>query len=141
MSHVTQYSLDELCALVDLPRRTVRYYMQMGLVDRPEGETRAARYFQKHLDQLLTIKKWAQAGMSLERIREHLAGEQLPLLPAPRLRPGAVSVKSHLLVDEGIELVLDPQRAGLTPEQVSALLRAVMTALQVIQENKGEGKT
>ena len=29
------YSIDELAALAELPRRTVRYYIQQGLVDRP----------------------------------------------------------------------------------------------------------
>ena len=69
------YTLNELCSLVDMSIRTVRYYVQQGLVDRPEGETRAARYGQKHLDQLLLIKKWTAAGLSLDRIRELLAGE------------------------------------------------------------------
>ena len=41
------YTLNELCSLVDMSIRTVRYYVQQGLVDRPEGETRAARYGQK----------------------------------------------------------------------------------------------
>ena len=44
------FSLDELCTLTDLPKRTVRYYMQMGLVDRPIGETSAAHYLAGHLD-------------------------------------------------------------------------------------------
>ena len=43
-------TLDELAALVDLPKRTVRYYIQLGLVDRPEGETRAARYGPRHAE-------------------------------------------------------------------------------------------
>ena len=74
------FTLDELCTLVDLPKRTVRYYIQLGLVDRPEGETRAARYFPRHVEQLLQIRKWTEAGVSLERIRELLAGE-LPRVP------------------------------------------------------------
>ena len=36
---VTTYLISELCSLVDLPVRTVRYYVQQGLVDRPEGES------------------------------------------------------------------------------------------------------
>ena len=64
------YALTDLCVLADLPQRTVRYYVQIGVVDRPEGETRAARYGSKHLEQLLLIKKWAAAGVSLDRIRE-----------------------------------------------------------------------
>ena len=70
------YPLSDLCVLADLSPRTVRYYVQIGLVDRPEGETRAARYGATHLEQLLLIKKWTAAGLSLERIRELLQGEQ-----------------------------------------------------------------
>ena len=42
------YSIDELAALAELPRRTVRYYIQQGLVDRPIGEKRAAYYTASH---------------------------------------------------------------------------------------------
>ena len=43
------YPLSDLFVLADLSPRTVRYYDQIGLVDRPEGETRAARYGATHL--------------------------------------------------------------------------------------------
>ena len=117
--------LSELCVLADLPARTVRYYVQIGLVDRPEGETRAARYGSAQLEQLLLIKKWTAAGVSLERIRELLHGEQAPIPPRPRAI-GSVEVCSHLTVADGIELVIEPGRAGLSPEQVRALIKGVM---------------
>ena len=41
-------------------------------MDRPEGETRAARYGQRHLEQLLRIRQLSDAGVSLDRIREVL---------------------------------------------------------------------
>ena len=75
------YALSDLCVLADLPTRTVRYYVQIGLVDRPEGETRAARYGAKHLEHLLLIKKWTTAGVSLDRIRALLQGEVAPVPP------------------------------------------------------------
>ncbi len=34
------FTLDELVALVGLPKRTVRYYIQIELMDRPEGAVR-----------------------------------------------------------------------------------------------------
>ncbi len=37
------FSLDELAAVADVPRRTVRYYIELGLLEGAEGETRAAR--------------------------------------------------------------------------------------------------
>lgn len=130
------YPLNDLCVLADLPIRTVRYYIQIGLVDRPEGETRAARYGPRHLEQLLQIRKWTEAGVSLERIRELLQGEVAVVPPRPRA-PGSIEVCSHLTIADGIELVIEPGRAGLTPKQVRALVRGVMEAYG---QATGQGK-
>ena len=126
------YPLADLCVLADLPTRTVRYYVQIGLVDRPEGETRAARYGSRHLDQLLLIKKWTAAGVSLERIRELLSGEA-PLVPPRQRKPGSVEVRSHLFIAEGVELEISPDLAGLSPEQVRTFVRCVMQAFENVQ--------
>lgn len=122
----TTYLISELCALVDLPVRTVRYYVQQGLVDRPEGETRAARYGVKQLEQLQLIKKWTAAGLSLERIRDLLNGEETDV-PARGRRRGTLEVVSRLTIADGVELVIEPSRAGLTPEQVREFSRQVMS--------------
>ena len=131
------YSIDELAALAELPRRTVRYYIQQGLVDRPIGEKRAAYYTALHLEQLLTIRKWQHAGLSLDRIREILAGPDATLMPPARPRgAGTVEVWSHLVVADGVELTLEPGRAGLTPEQVRAFFRAVTQAYARIHDSE-----
>jgi DNA-binding transcriptional MerR regulator len=128
------YPLTELCVLADLSPRTVRYYVQIGLVNRPEGGTRAARYGAPHLEQLLLIKKWTAAGVSLERIRELLKGEDAPIPPRSRAI-GSIEVRSHMLIAEGVEFVIEPGRAGLSPEQVRNLVKGVMAVYeQVISE-------
>lgn len=126
------YPLSELCALVDMAARTVRYYIQQGLVDRPVGETRAAKYSQRHVEQLLLIKKWTSAGLSLERVRELLAGGEAQV-PVRGRRPGSIEVVSHLCVADGVELLIEPGRAGLTPEQVRQLAQGVMALFEQIQ--------
>lgn len=130
------YPLAELCVLADLSPRTVRYYIQIGLVGRPEGETRAARYGTTHLEQLLLIKKWSAAGVSLERIRELLQGEQPPIPPRSRAL-GQVEVRSHLTVADGIEVEIEPSRTGLSPEQVRRFVKGVMAAYAQVT---GEGQ-
>ena len=125
------YPLTELCALADLPLRTARYYIQIGLVDRPEGETRAARYGARHLEQLLLVKKWTAAGVSLERIRELLQGGSSSVPPRPRV-PGSVEVHTHLTVTDGIEVVIEPGRAGLAPEQVRRFVHGVMDVFRQV---------
>jgi len=127
------YSLDELCALVGLPKRTVRYYVQIGLVSRPVGEKRGAYYTEHHLEQLLTIRKWSQAGLALERIGELLAGQDMALPPLLARAAGTVEVHSHLVVADGLEVVLEPSRAGLSPVQVRAFFRGVTELYQRIQ--------
>lgn len=126
------FSLDELCTLTDLPKRTVRYYMQMGLVDRSIGETRAAHYLSKHLDQLLKVKQLTDAGISLERIADIQNGEELPVPPRPR-KPGDIQVKSHIHVAPGIELQISPEEADMSPEQIRVLVKAVMKTIQEIK--------
>ena len=126
------FTLDDLCTLTDLPKRTVRYYMQMGLVDRPIGETRAAHYLAQHLDQLLKVKQLSDAGISLERIAEIQKGEELPVPAKPR-KPGDIQVKSHIHVAAGIELQINPEEADMSPEQIRALVKAVMKTIQEIK--------
>ncbi len=131
------FSIDELCALAELPKRTVRYYMQIGLVDRPEGETRAARYARRHLEQLLMIRKWQRAGLSLERIRELIAAPDQEK-PPPRPRgPGTLEVWSHLVLADGVELHIEPGRAGLTPEQTRRLLTETIALVQRVKGEEG----
>jgi DNA-binding transcriptional MerR regulator len=126
------FSIDELCTLVDLPKRTIRYYIQIGLVDRPDGETRAARYGQCHLEQLLGIRRWTQAGLSLERIRELLSAPAEP--PPLRDRTGTIEVWSHFIVAEGVEVRLNPEQARLSPDQARQFFAAVMAAFEHIKQ-------
>jgi DNA-binding transcriptional MerR regulator len=137
MNHAAPvYSLDDLAARAELPARTVRYYIQLGLVDRPAGSGKGAYYTPAHLDQLLQVRKWQLAGLSLQRIGELLRQPaEGPLPPTPR-RPGTVEVWSHLVVADGVELTVEPGRAGLSPEQVRALFRVVTQAYRQLQENE-----
>ncbi len=132
-----RHSIDELSTLVELPLRTVRYYIQLGLVDRPFGEKKAAYYTALHVDQLLTIRKWQSAGLSLDRIREILAAPETGLLPPPRPRGvGTVEVWSHLVIADGLEITLEPGRAGLSSDQVRALFRGVTALYEEINKGK-----
>ena len=133
-----RHSIDELAALVGLTRRTVRYYIQLGLVDRPIGEPRSAYYTAKHLEQLLTVVKYSKAGLALDRIADLLSAPQsLPPVAPPRV--GTVEVRSHLTIADGVELVVEAGRAGLSPDQVRNLIREVLAAYgRVVEETNNE---
>ncbi len=124
-----KYTFNDLCSLVELPVRTVRFYIQKGLVSPPEGSRKGAYYTKKHLDELLAIRKWQRAGLSLERIRELLfeGGVEPGELPPQRgRRPGDVEVWSKLYIKDGLEIHLEPKMALMSPQQVREFCRRVM---------------
>lgn len=129
------FSLDELATAAGIPRRTVRYYIEIGLIDKAEGETRAAKYSVHHLEQLIAVRRWTEQGISLSRIKDLLArGDKPP--PAPERQPGAIAVRTHVVVAEGIELVIDPSRAGLDPQQLRNFIRLIAQAYEAAGKDK-----
>jgi DNA-binding transcriptional MerR regulator len=117
----------ELAALSATPRRTIRYYIQLGLVDRPIGKTRAAYYDWRHLRQLLEIRRLTEEGFSLERIGERLrANTSASESPVRTSTPGTIQVLSHVHLAPGLELVIDPAAAQLSSEKLRALIREIV---------------
>ena len=138
MNDQQTFTLDDIAALAELPRRTVRYYIQTGLIDRPQGVGKGAFYTQHHIEQLVLVRKWQLAGLSLDKIGDVLKQQASgPLPPTPR-RSGTVEVWSHLVVAEGVEVNLEPGRAGLSPEQVRAFFRGVTRLYQQVQESEDQ---
>jgi DNA-binding transcriptional MerR regulator len=126
-STAERFSIDELSALAGVTPRTVRFYIAQGLLDRPAGEKRGAHYLRRHLEQLLLVRRWTDAGLSLDRVRELIAGapEDPPRKAAP---PGSVEVWSRVTLADGLEVHIEPGRSGLSSEQLRALVRG-MTVL------------
>jgi len=132
------FTLDEIATLTELPRRTVRYYIQIGLLNRPVGYGKGAHYTSEHVEQLILIRKWQLAGLSLERIAEVLKGENSGTLPPAPRRTGTVEVWSHMVVTDGVEVILEPGRATLSPEQVRVFFRAVALEFERIRNGDEE---
>jgi DNA-binding transcriptional MerR regulator len=123
------FSIDDLCTLTGLTRRGIRFYVQKELLMPPIGLGRGAKYTRAHLEELLLILKWKNAGVSLEGIREILSEQRgdKPLPPNPRPKPGDVSVCSRIVITDGIELLIDPEHAGLSPEELRSLIKEILS--------------
>ena len=130
----TTFNLDQLSALTDLPLRTIRYYIQLGLVDRHEGDRKHARYTQKHLDQVLQVRAMADQGMPLERVKQLMNGITTPP-PLPKAA-GDISVISKVFIAPGVELHVEPQIAGLSPEKLRLFVRSVLTTWEEINASE-----
>lgn len=131
------FGIEDLCSLSGVSRRTVRFHTQKGLLDPPQGAKRGAHYTRAHLEQLLLIRKWADAGVSLERIGRLLRGDSPPLPFQPA--PGAVEVWSRVTLRPGLEVHLEPGRLGLDAEQVRGLIRRFTKVAEGLADGMVEG--
>jgi len=134
MEKQKHYTIRELSALSGISERTIRYYIQEGIVDRPEGQFRGAYYTDRHLRQLTTVKKYKDAGVSLERIAQILREEENPAGIDYRVRPGQVEVVSLVHLAEGVLLQIDPERSGLSQRQIRRLGEEILRALENIRK-------
>ena len=74
MPEETRFAIGDLADLGGVSRRTVRYYVQEGLLPAPLGVGRGNHYGREHLDQLLRVKALQESGLTLDEIRQSLAG-------------------------------------------------------------------
>ena len=74
MPNGTRYAIGDLADLGGVSRRTVRYYVQEGLLPTPLGIGRGNHYGPEHLEQLLRVKALQEAGHTLDDIRRTLDG-------------------------------------------------------------------
>ena len=99
------YNIDELADLGGVSRRTVRYYVQEGLLPAPQGVGRGRHYGRPHLDRLLEVKAWQEAGLSLDEIRARRTPPPASGSVAPRpIQPLSRSTWRRLALAPGVEL-------------------------------------
>lgn len=66
-----KFTIDELSSLTGYSRRTIRYYIQIGLLEPPAGRGRGGFYNDSHLNKLKQIKVLNERGMSLSAIIDY----------------------------------------------------------------------
>ncbi len=145
------FNIDTLAQKAGLTRRTVRYYVQRGLLEPPQGGGRGSYYTEDHLRRLERIRAWSEQGVPLMHIKAmldrgaeppetaaELAAEEPAAAPASQppsaAAPAAVPYERWLLAD-GVELHVRPgalPRRALSPER----LRRVREALRELLLNQ-----
>ena len=101
-----RYAIGDLAELGGVSRRTVRYYVQEGLIPAPLGVGRGNHYGREHLDQLLEVKSLQESGRRLDEIRRGLHGRPRQLqAPEPAAAPVPDrALYRRLLLAPGVEL-------------------------------------
>lgn len=67
-----EFTLEDLEKLSGLPMRTLRFYIQEGLLPGPDTRGKFARYSQEHLDYLLLIQRLKDIHLPLHQIKQLL---------------------------------------------------------------------
>ena len=107
-----------------MSRRTVRYYVQIGLLPPPEGAGRGHYYLLTHVDLLARIRDLRAEGRSLERIRGVLA-EGPGSVATPEAEP-----LTRVRLADGLELLVSHRDGSPTPRQLRALACAAAAVLE-----------
>ena len=132
-----QFNINQLSELTGFSVRSIRYYVQQGVLDKPEGIKRNAFYQRHHLEQLMLIKKGQDAGYSLDRINQMIRHPET-FKPTPEQQAGTLSVKTHILLAQGVELVISPDQAGFSAEQLRELAQQCIESIQKLKEKSDD---
>ncbi|MBT4448687.1 MAG: MerR family transcriptional regulator [Gammaproteobacteria bacterium] len=132
-----QFNINQLSELTGFSVRSIRYYVQQGVLDKPEGIKRNAFYQRHHLEQLMLIKKGQDAGYSLDRINQMIRHPET-FKPTPEQQAGTLSVKTHILLAQGVELVISPDQAGFSAEQLRELAKQCIESIQKLKEKSND---
>ena len=82
----TRYGIEDLARHGGVTRRTVRYYVQQGLLPAPLGKGRGDHYGPDHLERLRAVKALQERGLALDEVRRELArpaGRRRAMAAAP----------------------------------------------------------
>jgi DNA-binding transcriptional MerR regulator len=139
-----EWTLDELARRADqalavedvrAPNgRAIRWYAMKGLVDRPSiGPGHAARYGERHLLQLVAVKRLQARGMTLAEIQSELAGATEETLRRVadlaefdiEREPAVAALAEHLIESETASAARAGRAIGTEPTAASLAMRSV----------------
>jgi DNA-binding transcriptional MerR regulator len=67
-----EFSLDDLVRLSGVNLRTIRFYIQEGVLPGPDSRGKFAHYSKRHLDRLSLVQRFKQFNMPLQQIKQIL---------------------------------------------------------------------
>lgn len=128
-----EIDINELVERSGVPRRTIHFYVQQGLLPPAKGAGLAARYSEQHLIRLAAIPVLRRCGLRLDEIRsefqqrtiaqleELMQVAQLERHESETARRQAQNLLRYALAP-GVELIVDARAPAEVRKQVIRLL-------------------
>jgi len=147
------YKLEELAEHAGVSARTIRYYVQRGLLPAPTFRGKDSAYGREHAVRLSAIKRLQDAHQPLDAIQEALAQRSLeeierlaeavdlrpPMVAPPVIAPRTAGARwTRLVLDRGLELHVSEDA---TPDVRALAERLRALALTPAARPDGRGGT
>src|SRR4051794_14921073 len=113
------YKLDELATAAGVSPRTVRYYVQRGLLPGPAFKGKDTAYSAEHLVRLKAIKALQDRFLPLDVIQIELARRSLAELE--RVHEWAAPPKDEIKADQEPIVLKGPYRSPARPAPAAAI--------------------
>jgi DNA-binding transcriptional MerR regulator len=123
------YGVEELAERAGVSRRTVRYYVQRGLVPAPLGLGRGNHYTEDHLAALVRVRELQERGVPLDEIGDRLRGAQEPGTAASPSEAAQTKQTTWTRVELGDDVELHLRGRRLSDEQVRKLEQTLKKVL------------
>lgn len=125
-----RYTIEELQERTGFSRRTIRYYIQEGLLDPPAGRGRGGFYFDSHMQRLSEIKALQDKGLKLAAISALLKrGPEPEVLKAETLKPER-QIWIRYPIEPGIEIHFSRDLEEEDRKKVAEIVRIAKSILQ-----------
>ena len=131
-----QYTIQDLSELTGYSRRTIRFYIQEGLLHPPSGRGRGGYYYDSHLNKLSQIKSLQDQGLKLESIAEILTQPDALSAQAAEIPPSREVWIKHPLAD-GIEILIRRDQEEKHRKKIDELIRFAKSTIRT-GETKNE---
>ena len=126
----TKYTIEQLGELTGFTRRTIRYYVQEGLIDPPAGRGRGGFYYDSHVQQLLRIKSFQERGIGITAMVSLMKNEA----PEPVLPSREVMIRYEIL--PGIEINISREMEIKEPKKVLEIIRIAKSIVKGEMNNE-----
>jgi len=138
MMNTAMYTIDKICEKTGFSRRTVRYYVEIGLIEPPAGRGRGGFYNDSHLNTLLEAKRLQDKGIRLSTIMEYLKKGELAAKKSVVNDDAVISreVWVQYEIEPGVVLSVRRDKEEQDKKKISEIVRLAKKISQEGQKNE-----